>query len=178
MSDGAKERGLCELYEEDPERADYLVFGRIAESDRRGFLRGAGLAAMSAAVGASIPFHRNMPAGLIPSALADETTDFKLAGKDGLTVLNDRPINAETPPHLLDDEVTPNERFFVRNNGTVPEMAEKMDATGWSLTVDGETFLLNAGDVLAIPGNAVHSGQAHTACRILDVFSPVREEYR
>ena len=48
----------------------------------------------------------------------------------------------------------------------------------YELTVDGETFLLNAGDVLAIPGNAVHSGQAHTACRILDVFSPVREEYR
>ena len=138
MSDGAKERGLCELYEEDPERADYLVFGRIAESNRRGFLRGAGLAAMSAAVGATIPFHRNMPAGLIPSALADETTDFKLVGKDGLIVLNDRPINAETPPSLLNDDVTPNERFFVRNNGTVPEMAEKMDATGWSLTVDGE----------------------------------------
>lgn len=138
MSDSVKERGICELYEEDPERADYLVFGRIAENDRRGFLKGAGLATMAAVVGGAIPFHRNMPAGLIPSALADETTDFKLVGKDGLTVLNDRPINAETPPHLLDDEVTPNNRHFVRNNGLVPEMAEKMDATGWSLTVDGE----------------------------------------
>lgn len=138
MSDSAKERGICELYEDDPERADYLVFGRIAEKNRRGFLKGAGLATMAAVLGGTIPFHRNMPAGLIPSALADETTDFKLEGKDGLTVLNDRPINAETPVHLLNDDVTPNDRLFVRNNGTVPEMAESMDAAGWSLTVDGE----------------------------------------
>jgi DMSO/TMAO reductase YedYZ molybdopterin-dependent catalytic subunit len=131
------ERGICELYEEDPEGADYKVFGRIAEGDRRGFLKGAGLAAMGAVVGAAIPIHRNMPAGLIPEALAGTTEDFKLMGKDGLSVLNDRPINAETPPHLLDDDVTPNHRYFVRNNGTVPEMAAKMDATGWTLTVDG-----------------------------------------
>ena len=48
----------------------------------------------------------------------------------------------------------------------------------YELTVDGETFVLNAGEVLVIPGGAVHSGGAHTDCRILDVFSPVREEYR
>ena len=34
--------------------------------------------------------------------------------------------------------MTPNARHFVRNNGTVPEMAEAMDASGWTLTVDGE----------------------------------------
>jgi len=48
----------------------------------------------------------------------------------------------------------------------------------YELTVDGEKHLLNAGEVLVIPGGATHSGQAHTDCRILDVFSPVREEYR
>ena len=37
--DTRKERGLCELYAEDPERADALVFGRVANPDRRGFLR-------------------------------------------------------------------------------------------------------------------------------------------
>lgn len=132
------ERGICELYEDDPERADFLLFGRRACADRRGFLKGAGLATMGAVLGASIPFHRNMPAGLIPSALADTLKDFKLPGKDGLTVLNDRPINAETPAHLLDDDVTPNDRHFVRDNGIVPENAMKMDAAGWSLTVDGE----------------------------------------
>ena len=138
MTDKRRERGICELYEDDPERADYEIFGRVPHADRRGFLKGAGLATMSAIVGAAIPLHRNMPAGLIPSALADHLGDFKLKGKHGLHVLNDRPINAETYPHLLDDDVTPNERHFVRNNGLVPEMAEKMDATGWTLTVDGE----------------------------------------
>jgi len=138
MTGTKTERGLCELYQEDPEAADYKVFGRIAHGDRRGFLKGAGLAAMGAVVGGTIPFHRNMPSGLIPAALAETPKDFKLEGKDGLTILSDRPINAETPAHLLDDDVTPIERFFVRNNGTVPEMAEKMDATGWTLTVDGD----------------------------------------
>jgi DMSO/TMAO reductase YedYZ molybdopterin-dependent catalytic subunit len=138
MTKKPSERGICELYEKDPEAADYMVFGRVAERDRRGFLKGAGLAAMGAVVGGTIPFSRNMPSGLIPAALAQSTKDFKIVGKDGLTVLNDRPVNAETPPHLLDDDVTPNHRFFVRNNGIVPEMAENMDASGWTLTVDGE----------------------------------------
>ncbi len=133
-----KERGICELYEEDPERADYLVFGRVPEADRRGFLRGAGLVAMGAVVGGTIPFARNMPAGLIPAALAESTDSFVIKGKDGLRVLNDRPVNAETPAHLLDDPVTPNNRHFIRNNGLVPEKAKAMDAGGWTLAVDGE----------------------------------------
>jgi quercetin dioxygenase-like cupin family protein len=48
----------------------------------------------------------------------------------------------------------------------------------YELVVDGTPHVLNGGDVLVIPGNARHSGRSHTACRILDVFSPVREEYR
>lgn len=130
-----KERGICELYAEDPERADALIFGRVAHEDRRGFLKGAGLAAMGAAVGAAIPFHRNMPSGLIPAALADTKKDFRIAGKDGLTVLNDRPVNAETPAYLLDDDVTPTDRHFVRNNGIAPK---DVDAAAWKLTIDGD----------------------------------------
>lgn len=129
-----QERGLCELYQADPDQADRQLFGRLAYPDRRGFLKGAGLTAMAVAVGAAIPFHRHMPAGLIPAALADDLSEFKLEGKDGLTVLNDRPINAETPAHLLNDDVTPNNRHFVRNNGLVPDV----DASEWRLTVDGE----------------------------------------
>ncbi|MBW7850831.1 MAG: sulfite oxidase [Rhodospirillales bacterium] len=133
-----RERGICELYQSDPERADRLVFGRLPEADRRGFLKGAGLAAMGAIVGGAIPFHRDMPAGLIPAALAEEKEAFRIEGKEGLVVLNDRPLNAETPAHLLDDAITPADRHFVRNNGLVPEMATKGDAAGWKLTVDGE----------------------------------------
>lgn len=133
---GRKERGIHELYQDDPERADWLVFGRVAHSDRRGFLKGAGLTAMGAALGAAIPFSRNMPAGIIPAALAQSPDEFVLEGKEGLIVRNDRPINLETPPHLLDPDITPIENFFVRNNGLVPEAAEDPDS--WTLTIDGE----------------------------------------
>ena len=61
MTQSKQERGICEFYENDPERADYLLFGRIADSHRRGFLKGAGLTAMAAALGGMIPFHRHMP---------------------------------------------------------------------------------------------------------------------
>lgn len=127
------ERDLFELYAEDPTEADRILFGRIPNPDRRGFLKGAGLASMAAMLGGFIPFHRNMPAGMIPVALAEEA--FKIEGKDGLVVLNDRPLNAETPAHLLDDAVTPTDRLFIRNNGIPPE---NVDVDSWTLTIDGE----------------------------------------
>lgn len=131
MSKKTTEQGLFELYEKNPEEADKLLFGRETHSDRRGFLRGAGLATMGAMIGTAIPFHRNMPANFIPVAFA---ADDMIEGKDGLSVLNDRPANAETPPHLLDDKITPTSRHFVRNNGIPPE---NMDAKGWKLRIDG-----------------------------------------
>ena len=131
---GPRERGLCELYAEDPIRADELVFGRRCYPDRRGFLKGAGLATMGAVLGASIPFHRNMPAGLIPAALAEGPEDFVIEGKEGLRVLNDRPVNAETPAHLLDDPITPVTRHFIRNNGIPPE---DTSPDNWTITIDG-----------------------------------------
>jgi quercetin dioxygenase-like cupin family protein len=46
------------------------------------------------------------------------------------------------------------------------------------LIVDGTAHTLRAGDVFAIPGNVPHSARALTECRVLDVFNPVREDYR
>ena len=123
--------GLFELYRRDPDEADRLLFGRQTTSDRRGFLKRAGLAVMGTMVGSAIPFHQNMPAHFIPSVLAAERV---IRGKDGLVVINDRPVNAETPPHLLDDAITPTERHFIRNNGIPPE---KTNAAAWKLTIDG-----------------------------------------
>ena len=131
MSETPASRGLHELYREDPDKADRLLFGRVTHPDRRGFLKGAGLGAMAALVGASIPFHRNMPEHFVPVALAGELV---IRGKDGLVVLNDRPLSAETRAHLLDDAITPTERHFIRNNGIPPA---SVDAAGWTLTVDG-----------------------------------------
>jgi sulfite oxidase len=102
-----KERTLDELYQDDPERADALAFGRRTDVSRRGFLGGAGLGAMSAAVGGPI-----------------------------VSLLGDKPLVAETPEHMLDDETTPTAKFFIRNNGTAPEPAKEPNA--WKLTIDGE----------------------------------------
>ena len=50
-----KKRGLHELYADDPEKADEAVWGRKTDKlSRRGFVNGAGLAAMTAVHGANI----------------------------------------------------------------------------------------------------------------------------
>jgi sulfite oxidase len=146
-----KERTIDELYGDDPKRADALVFCRVPDLSRRGFLGGAGLAAVSAAVGGTIPFAANIPGGLVPAALAQAQPSgapggaaapkgpqpLKFPGKDeGLVVLGDRPLVAETPEHLLDDATTPTSKFYIRNNGQIPEQTNEPDK--WKLTVDGE----------------------------------------
>ena len=46
----------------------------------------------------------------------------------------------------------------------------------FELTIGGEVFRLEAGDVAIIPSDAIHSGRSLTRCRVLDVFHPVRED--
>jgi DMSO/TMAO reductase YedYZ molybdopterin-dependent catalytic subunit len=133
--------GLHKLYEKNSVLADEMLWGRKSDPlTRRGFLRKSGLISMGAALGASIPFADNMPAGLIPAAFSQTDQLFELYGKDGLTLLNDRPVNAETPPHLLDDRVTPASRLFIRNNGIQPNQ-ETVDPDKWVLTITGESVV-------------------------------------
>jgi len=44
------------------------------------------------------------------------------------------PLVAETPEHLLDDDTTPIDKFFVRNNGPIPEAAREPD--NWKIVID------------------------------------------
>lgn len=77
--------------------------------------------------------------GMIPVAWAQEADQrAQVPGKPEMIVHNSRPVNGEFPPHLLDDDITPSERHFVRNNGFVPERARNHAPQGWKLTVDGE----------------------------------------
>jgi quercetin dioxygenase-like cupin family protein len=46
------------------------------------------------------------------------------------------------------------------------------------LVVGGTRHRLTPGQVFVIPPDVPHSGRAVTACRVLDVFAPVREDYR
>ena len=46
------------------------------------------------------------------------------------------------------------------------------------LTVGGEVRVLRAGMVAFIPGGVPHSARAITACEVMAVFHPVRDDYR
>jgi len=48
----------------------------------------------------------------------------------------------------------------------------------FELTVAGEAQVMRPGMVAVIPADAKHSGRALTDCRAMDVFYPVREDYR
>lgn len=137
------ERGYHELYNDDPERADALILGRRTGASRRGFLGGAGLGSMAALVGGPIAFAEFFPGGLIPAAMAQTPPAsgpklLKMDGKAELIVLGDRPLVAETPPEMMDDDVTPTDKFFVRNNGNAPEPVKESDYDKWEIVVDGE----------------------------------------
>jgi quercetin dioxygenase-like cupin family protein len=46
------------------------------------------------------------------------------------------------------------------------------------LTVAGETRIAEAGKIVVIPSNVKHSAIARTACKVIDVFNPVRDDYK
>jgi len=107
------------------------------KTGRRKFLRQSLVKSMAMAIGMPIVFGRNLTTDILPIALYDIDWPSGIPGKSELlTLLNDRPVNAETPAHLLDDPLTPNDLFFVRNNGLPPT---DINVNQWTLSVEGES---------------------------------------
>jgi DMSO/TMAO reductase YedYZ molybdopterin-dependent catalytic subunit len=132
---------------------------------RRGFFgRTGALAALAGlGVGAEAALQRLFGQGLIPvawgAAETEEGGPQEIPGKPGMIVHNTRPLNGEFPPHLLDDDVTPSARHFVRCNGLIPERATRQDPQGWTLTIDGEVhkpLTLTLQDLQSMP-SVTHS---------------------
>ncbi len=48
----------------------------------------------------------------------------------------------------------------------------------FEFTLNGTTKTYCSGDIVIIAPHQKHSGRALTACKLLDVFSPTREEYK
>ncbi len=53
-----------------------------------------------------------------------------------LETIEEMPLVIQTPVHLLDADTTPTSRFFIRNNGQVPDIAGEND--DWRLKIEGE----------------------------------------
>lgn len=106
----------------------------------RRLMLGGSLAAIGAAIGGLPRLSFVAPAaaqGAPAAAPPAGPKPFEFPGKDkGLASLGDRPLVAETPEGLLDDETTPITKFFIRNNGQIPEPVTNADS--WTLKVEGE----------------------------------------
>ncbi len=103
--------------------------------NRRNFIQKS-LASVGAVLGSNIVFAKNLPENyqvIGAKAFAAELPEGK---HKEMLLLNDRPLNIETPPHLLDDTVTPADKMFVRNNGNLPKT---IDAAKWELVIEGES---------------------------------------
>ena len=46
------------------------------------------------------------------------------------------------------------------------------------MTIGGVTQVLEPGVITLIPSNVVHGARALTDCKVVDIFCPVREDYR
>ena len=46
------------------------------------------------------------------------------------------------------------------------------------MTIGGITQILEPGVITLIPSRVVHSARALTNCKVVDIFSPVREDYK
>ena len=110
-------------------------------NSRRDFLAKVGKSALLTSLGMFGAGCETMNQGLVQRELMPIVLeDLQAAGlpKQDMLVHAENPFNGEFAPHLLNDDVTPTERHFVRNNSGIPERAVKNDLQGWKLVIDGE----------------------------------------
>ena len=113
----------------------------VPDPTRRDFLAKVGKSALFVSLGMFGAGCEAVDRGLFGRELTPivlvEATEAGLPKSDML-VHSESPFNGEFVPHLLNDDVTPTARHFVRNNRGIPERAVKQDVRGWQLVIDGE----------------------------------------
>ena len=74
--------------------------------------------------------------------------------------------------------------WTVKAGASLPEHAHPHEQISnvlegeFEMVIDGEPRILKPQIVAVIPSHARHSGRALTDCKIIDIFYPVREDYR
>lgn len=100
---------------------------------------------------------------------------------------NDIPVKEIAPGYMskLIHTATNTINFIeVEAGRTVPEHKHVHEQVAFvlegqfELTINGVPHVLDNGQYAVIPSNTLHSGRAITNCRLIDVFSPVREDYK
>jgi quercetin dioxygenase-like cupin family protein len=75
-------------------------------------------------------------------------------------------------------------RIFSKKGATVPlhhhvhEQITMVISGCFRFEMDGKTLLLQTGDVLHVPSNVPHQGEAIEDCETLELFTPAREDWK
>lgn len=73
--------------------------------------------------------------------------------------------------------------FKLQKDSTIPNHTHQHEQTGYMISgkmtfiIDGKRFNTTPGDSWSIPGNVEHGVEVHEDSTVIEVFSPVREEY-
>lgn len=108
----------------------------MKKSKRREFIQKSVLG-MASVAGLPIVFAKNLSENsvLIGNSPFEEPIEGK--HKD-MILLGDKPINLEAQAHLLDDDITPFDKMFIRNNGNAPSTINEIN---WQLEIAGESVI-------------------------------------
>jgi quercetin dioxygenase-like cupin family protein len=74
-------------------------------------------------------------------------------------------------------------KFILHTGGSVLLHSHPQEQTGYLIqgkmvmTIDGKEYSLQAGDSWSIAGNVTHGVEVEEECTVIEVFSPLREDY-
>lgn len=101
-----------------------------------------------------------------------------------ITSITPKTLTAGIKGHYLHGEQSTFGLVILEEGSSVPPHQHPQEQITYILegqlqmVIDGKDCLLEPGMCHVIPSNVVHSAVAVTACRLIDVFAPVREDYK
>jgi DMSO/TMAO reductase YedYZ molybdopterin-dependent catalytic subunit len=108
----------------------------MEKSNRRSFIQKS-ILGIAAVAGSPIVFAKNLPKN--SELIGNKPFEEPITGKHkDMILLGDKPINLEAQAHLLDDDITPFDKMFIRNNGNAPTVVNEKE---WKLEIAGESVV-------------------------------------